>query len=302
MADIHDFTIETGNTFEIIFSYTDQDNIPLDLSNHCVFLRWSTNTGEEYSFSSTNVTTDYELLSDDNGQIIFRLPPRATQTYNFNSATYDLEIQAPNETYTGSGFEITRLVSGSITFINKSVIVDINDLNCDPYLIPKQNNIYRIADINDLQYNGSGIITTETGSGSDTITITDNNIINYADILINGFNYRYPQDLRILLTPPIGNTILLAGHEKIINNAVNFNIIFSNTAASDKFLYNGLSNEPVNITDKTNIIKYNNETLSANLSDLQGISSLGNWTLTIIDDDPLKDGSIDSWSIIINKV
>lgn len=302
MADIHDFTIETGNTFEIIFSYTDQDNVALDLSNHCVFLRWLTDTGEEYSFSSTNITTDYELLSDENGQIIFRLPPRATQAYNFNSATYDLEIQAPNETYTGSGFEITRLVSGSITFINKSVVVDINDLNCDPYLIPKQNNIYRIADINDLQYSGGGIATTETGSGSDTIVITDNNIINYADILINGFNYRYPQDLRILLTPPTGNTILLAGHEKMINNSINFNIIFSNTAASDKFLHNGLSNEPVNITDKTNIIKYNNETLSANLSDLYGTSSLGNWTLTIIDDDPLKDGSIDSWSIIINKV
>lgn len=302
MADIHDFTIETGNTFEITFSYTDEDGVPLDLANHCVFLRWLTDTGEEYSFSSTNITTDYELLSDSSGNIIFRLPPRATQAYAFNSATYDLEIQAPNETYTGSGFEITRLVSGSISFINKSVVVDIDSLNCDPYLIPKQNNIYRIADINDSQYTGGSIATSATGSGSDTITITDNYIINYADILINGFNYRFPQDLRILLTPPAGNTILLAGHEKITNNSTGFNIIFSNTAASDKFLHNGLSNEPVNITDKTSIIKYNNETLSASLSDLQGLSSLGNWTLTIIDDDPLKEGSIDSWGIIINRV
>ena len=49
MADIHDFTIETGNTFEITFSYTDEDNVPLDLANHCVFLRWLTDTGEEYT-------------------------------------------------------------------------------------------------------------------------------------------------------------------------------------------------------------------------------------------------------------
>ena len=56
MADIHDFTIETGNTFEITFSYTDEDGVPLDLSNHCVFLRWLTDTDEEYSFSSTNIS------------------------------------------------------------------------------------------------------------------------------------------------------------------------------------------------------------------------------------------------------
>ena len=117
---------------------------------------------------------------------------------------------------------------------------------------------------------------------------------------INDFNYTYPQDLRILLSPPSGNKILLAGHEKILNNIQNFNIVFSNRAPSDKFLYNVKSNEPARITDKTSIIKYNDETLSADLSVFQNTSTLGNWSLIIVDDDASQAGSIGSWSITFN--
>jgi len=300
MADIYDFSIEAGNIFEVTFNYTDEDGVPINLNNYCVFLRWVSDTGIEENFSSTTSTTDYQIVTGSDGSIKVVIPAKTTQNYNYATATYDLEIQTPNETYTGSGFEVIRLLTGTINFIQKNVSVDINNLRCDPYLFPRTQKFSRIADINDVQYNGNGITTTSLSEASDTITVDDNFTINYIEVLINNFSYRYPQDLRILLTPPTGDTILLSGHEKITNNVQNFNIVFSPKANSSKFLYNGQSNEPINIVDKTSIINYNNLTLTGDLNSVNGTSSLGNWVLTIADDGSLDEGSIGSWGLIIN--
>jgi len=300
MAANHNFDIEVGNLFEITYNYTDSDGVPINLENHCIFLRWLTDTGVEYEFSSTENTTNYSLSGNADGSIVFQIPALTTQGYSFSTATYDLETVGPSETYTGSGKPVERLVSGSITFVSKSVNVDINTLVCDPYFNNQSTDFTRIPDINDVEYQGSGFSTGDTGSNSDTITITDSYNINYLEVSINDFNYTYPQDLRILLSPPSGNKILLAGHEKILNNIQNFNIVFSNRAPSDKFLYNVKSNEPARITDKTSIIKYNDETLSADLSVFQNTSTLGNWSLIIVDDDASQAGSIGSWSITFN--
>ena len=67
-----------------------------------------------------------------------------------------------------------------------------------------------------------------------------------------------------------------------------------------KFLYNVKSNEPARITDKTSIIKYNDETLSADLSVFQNTSTLGDWSLIIVDDDASQAGSIGSWALTFN--
>lgn len=300
MADIYDFSIEAGNIFEVTFNYTDEDGVPINLNNYCVFFRWLSDTGIEENFSSTTSTIDYQIITGSDGSIKIVIPAKTTQNYSYATATYDLEIQTPNETYTGSGFEVVRLLTGTINFIQKNVSVDINNLRCDPYLFPRTQKFSRIADINDVQYNGNGITTTSLSEASDTITVDDNFTINYIEVLINNFSYRYPQDLRILLTPPTGDTILLSGHEKITNNVQNFNIVFSPRANSNKFLYNGQSNEPINIVDKTSIINYNNLTLTGDLNSVNGTSSLGNWVLTIADDGSLDEGSIGSWGLIIN--
>ena len=300
MAASFNFDIETGNLFEIKYNYTDNDGVPINLENHCIFFRWLTDTGVEYKFSSTENTTDYSLSGNSDGSILLQIPARTNQAYSFVTATYDLETVGPSETYTGSGKPVERLVSGSISFIGKSVNVNVDTLVCDPYFNTKTVSSTRIPDINDIEYKGSGFSTVDKGSSSDTITITDSYNINYLEVSINDFNYKYPQDLRILLSPPSGNKILLAGHEKIINNVENFNIIFSNTAPSDKFLHNVQSNEPARITDKTSIIKYNDETLSADLSVFQNTSTLGDWSLIIVDDDASQAGSIGSWALTFN--
>jgi len=300
MADIYDFEIESGNLFQMTFNYTDEDGVPINLNNYCVFLRWVSDTGIEHNFSSTANTSDYEITTSATGSINISIPAKTTQLYTFQTATYDLEIQSPNETYPLSGFEVIRLVSGTITFIQKNVSVDINDLKCDPYLQQSTESFNRIADINDVQYNGNSITTSSVGAASDIIVINENYTINYIEVSINGFSYRYPQDLRIILTPPTSNPILLSGHEKIINNTENFNIVLSPKAASDKFLYNARSGELVNIVDKTNIIKYNDLTLSGSLNSVQGTSSQGSWTLTVIDDSEVGEGSIESWGLVIN--
>jgi len=300
MAVNYNFDMEVGNLFEITYNYTDSDGVPINLENYCVFFRWLTDTGVEYKFSSTENTTDYYLSGNSDGSILLQIPARTNQAYSFASATYDLEMIGPSETYAGSGKPVERLVSGSIAFISKSVGVDVDTLVCDPYFSNKSISSTRIPDINDIEYKGSGFSTADKGSNSDTITITDSYNINYLEVSINDFNYKYPQDLRILLSPPSGNKILLAGHQKIINNVENFNIIFSNTAPSDKFLHNTQSNEPARITDKTSIIKYNDETLSADLSVFQNTSTLGDWSLIIVDDDASQVGSIGSWGLTFN--
>ena len=300
MAANYNFNMEIGNLFQITYNYTDTDGVPINLENHCIFFRWLTDTGVEYKFSSTENTTDYSLSGNSDGSISLKIPARTNQAYSFATATYDLETVGPSETYTGSGKPVERLVSGSITFIGKSVSVNVDTLVCDPYFNTNNVSSNRIPDINDVEYTGSGFSTADKGSSSDTITITDSYNINYLEVSINNFNYKYPQDLRILLSPPSGNKILLAGHEKIINNVENFNIVFSNTAPADKFLYNVKSNEPARITDKTSIIKYNDETLSADLSVFQNTSTLGDWSLIIVDDDASKVGSIGSWALTFN--
>lgn len=304
MADIYNFSIDKGNTFILTFNYTDNDGLPIDLSNYCVFFRWkAVETGEVFNYTNFDTSTSYRLRSYADGNIVLELPAKTSQQFTFNNAVYDLDIQSPNETYSNSGLEITKLVTGSIVFVDQNVS-STGNLVCDPYLRSglSSNQYARILDINDKEYQGEGISTEEIGFGSSTIEINEpDKTIETIEIQLHGFNYRFPQDLRILLQPPSGNKILLAGHNKIINNHPDFNIIFSERAKSGKYLHNIVSAEPCNIYSSTSIIKYNNETLIDSLSVFRNSSANGLWTLIIYDDDPgvASSGSIDKWSLTV---
>ena len=298
----YDFPIESGSATEVTFKYLDTASNLVDISNYAVFLRWKTNTGEIYTFSNCEKSTDYSLTTN-NGYIVFKLPARTTQNYSFLSAIYDLELQQPNEQYAGSGYTLERIVYGTITIIQKNVPVlvplelcklqsqnsECEDLCCDN----------RILDPFSYSYSGDRIDILDNSSGISTINIYDSGVIENIEVSLNNLNHSSPQDLRIVLQPPNGNKILLSGHNKIQNNRPDFNFTFSNKANQNTYLYNVTNFGYANILDKTSIVKLNDETLDSSLNELVGTIPVGNWSLIIFDDDVPVTGYLESWNLIL---
>jgi subtilisin-like proprotein convertase family protein len=299
----YDFPIENGSASEVTFKYLDTASNLVDISNYAVFLRWRTNTGEVYTFSNCEKTTDYSLTTN-NGYVLFKLPAKTTQNYLFTSAVYDLELQHPNEQYAGSGYTLERIVFGTITLVQKNVPVEV-PLELCKLQIP--NNVCedlccdnRILDPFSYSYSGERIDILDNSSGISTINIYDSGVIENIEISLNNLNHSSPEDLRIVLQPPNGNKILLAGHNKIINNRPDFNFTFSNKANQNTYLHNVTNFGYTNILDKTSIVKLNDEILESSLDGLIGTIPVGDWSLIIFDDDIPVSGHLESWNLILN--
>lgn len=298
----YDFLIEQGSAKEIVFNYLDASGNAIDISNYAVYLRWVGNNGQQFSASNCDITSDYSLVTNSSGQIILKLPAKTTQQFTFATASYDLELQSPNEQYYGSGDTLNRILFGTISLVIKNVPqatvplkvcrVQTNaclDLCCDN----------RLLEPDSYSYGGSGIYTNDLGSGVSTIHIYDSGIINFIDVSLNNFNYINPQDLRIFLQPPSGDKILLSAYNKINNNQANLNFTFSKKASSNTYLHNVNNFGYTNIQDKTHIVKLNNENLLSSTDHLVGTDSVGDWKLIIFDDDVSGSGYLESWNIIL---
>lgn len=301
-AALFDFSIESGSASEIVFKYLDPSLNNINISNYAVFFRFKTNTGEIYSFSNCEKNTNYSLTTH-NGYVLLKIPAKTTQNYTFVTAAYDLELQHPNEQYSGSGYTLERIAYGTITIVPKNVPVEVplelcrvqipeescEDMCCDT----------RILDPFAYSYTGDLINILDNTSGVSTINIYDYGTIENIEVAINNFNHPSPQDLRMLLQPPSGNKILLAGHNKIQKNQQNFNFTFSNKANQNTYLYNVSNFGYTNIQDKTSIIKLDNETLESSLDGLIGTIPVGDWSLIVYDDDIVASGYIGSWNLIL---
>lgn len=298
----YDFPIESGSSTEITFKYLDTASNLIDISNYAVFLRWRTNTGQIYTFSNCEKTLDYSLTTN-NGYVVFKLPARTTQGYSFASAVYDLELQQPNEQYTGSGYTLERIVFGTITIVQKNVPIEVPLELCRPQISEDACVDMccdsRILDPFSYNYSGERIDILDNSSGISTINIYDSGIVENIEVSLNNLNHSAPQDLRIVLQPPNGNKILLAGHNKIVNNKPDFNFTFSNKATQNSYLYNVPNFGYTNILDKTSIVKLNDETLESSLDGLIGTIPVGNWSLIIFDDDVPVSGYLESWNLIL---
>lgn len=298
----YDFLIEQGSAKELIFNYLDSSGNAVDISNYAVYLKWIGNNNQQFSATNCDISQDYNLSTNSNGQIILKLPAKTTQQFNWDTAVYDLQLQSPNEQYYGSGDTLIRLLFGTITLVRKNVPdIDIPlrvcrvqanqclDMCCDN----------RLLEPDSYSYGGSGISVGDVGSGVSSIYIYDSGVINFIDVSLNNLNHSSPQDLRIFLQPPSGDKILLAGHDKIYNNRPNFNFTFSKKANNSAYLHNVDNFGYTNIQDKTNIIKLNNESLLSSTDHLIGTDSTGEWQLIIFDDDVLGSGYLESWNIIL---
>lgn len=120
-ATKHDFPIEQGSSFRLQLIYKDQDNNPIDLTNYCARLTWTTNIGEMAIFSTENTDLSLYSFSIDgpNGTLVLMLPASKTNMLNFEIAQYDLEIQSDTDLYVGGGKEVIRLLYGTITLIKR---------------------------------------------------------------------------------------------------------------------------------------------------------------------------------------
>lgn len=130
-ASKHDFIIEQGTSFRLAVTYKDNDGNIIDISNYCARLVWTTNNGVSHTFSTLN--TDYSTykftVDGTNGQILLLIPANTTNSYDFNTAKYDLEIQSPNDLYSGGGKQTLRILYGIVT-ISKRYSSTSSVLDC----------------------------------------------------------------------------------------------------------------------------------------------------------------------------
>lgn len=129
-ASKYDFTIEQGSSFKISLVYKDQAGNPIDLTDWCARLIWKTNTNSLQMFSSSNLDHSVYKFTIDPlaGKLTLMIPATTTNSFNFNTAKYDLELQSPDDLYNGGGKYTTRLLFGTVSiqkrFSQASQILD----------------------------------------------------------------------------------------------------------------------------------------------------------------------------------
>jgi hypothetical protein len=130
----YSFTIEKGTAFVIAFEYKNDNNSPINLTNWCARIRWIEDQASSPTVRTftTNVRNNtYEFTLDPlNGKLILKIPASETAQYTFGSARYDLELQEPNDLYSGGGKKVFRILQGTITLISRNV-PGIDAFQCD---------------------------------------------------------------------------------------------------------------------------------------------------------------------------
>lgn len=120
-ASKYDFAIEQGTSFKISLIYKDANGNPVNLTNWCARLTWKTNTNLIQVFSSQNTDHGvYKFIIDPIvGKLTLMIPSVTTNQFNFNSAKYDLELQSPDDLYSGGGKYTTRLLFGTASIVKR---------------------------------------------------------------------------------------------------------------------------------------------------------------------------------------
>jgi hypothetical protein len=121
----YNFNIEKGTAFVMAFEYRDDNNQPINITNWCARLRWiedqPTNPTVRTFITNTR-TSAYEFTIDPLlGKIVLKIPASETAQYSFGTARYDMELQEPNDLYSGGGKKVFRILQGSVGFLDRNV-------------------------------------------------------------------------------------------------------------------------------------------------------------------------------------
>lgn len=132
-ASKYDFTIEQGSSFRLTLVYKDSNGNIIDLTNWCARLTWKTNTSSVQTFTTENI--DYSVykftIEPVLGKLTLLIPAATTNSFTFNNAKYDLELQSDDDFYLGGGKSIIRLLYGNI-IISKRYSQSTTLLECTP--------------------------------------------------------------------------------------------------------------------------------------------------------------------------
>lgn len=120
-ASKYDFSIEQGSSFKLSLVYKDENNNPIDLTNWCARLTWKTNTNTTQTFSTENIDYSVYKFSMEPliGKLTLLIPASTTNSFNFNNAKYDLELQSDDDLYSGGGKYIIRLIYGTVSIVKR---------------------------------------------------------------------------------------------------------------------------------------------------------------------------------------
>ncbi len=120
-ASKYDFTIEQGSSFRLSLIYKDSERNIIDLTNWCARLTWKTNTSTTQTFSTENL--DYGVykftIEPELGKITLLIPASTTNSFSFNNAKYDLELQSDEDFYSGGGKSVIRILYGTIVIAKR---------------------------------------------------------------------------------------------------------------------------------------------------------------------------------------
>lgn len=119
-ATKYDFNIEQGSSFKLSLVYKDANGDPINLTGWCARLIWTTNLNVTQTFITTNIDYSVYKFSIDAalGKVTLLIPPETTNSFSFDNAKYDLELQSDEDFYVGSGKDVIRILYGTLT-LNK---------------------------------------------------------------------------------------------------------------------------------------------------------------------------------------
>lgn len=120
-ASKYDFSIEQGSSFKLSLVYKNDSGNPVDLTNWCARLTWKTNTNTIQAFSSENIDHSVYKFTIEPllGKLTLLIPASTTNSFNFNNAKYDLELQSDDDLYSGGGKYIIRLLYGTTNIVKR---------------------------------------------------------------------------------------------------------------------------------------------------------------------------------------
>lgn len=130
-ATQYDFNIEQGSSFKMSLVYKDKNRNIVDLTNWCARLVMNTNTNKTMIFDTSNIDYSVYKFSIDgaNGKLTLLIPAETTNNWTFKKARYDLELQSPDDLYSGGGKYTSRILFGNIN-INKRFSLTSSSMSC----------------------------------------------------------------------------------------------------------------------------------------------------------------------------
>lgn len=131
-ASQYNFSIDQGTSFGLVLTSKDSNGSIINLTNYCARLSMTTSNGQIYVFTTENTDyANYKFFIEGNlGKISLLIPASTTNSYMFDNARYDFELQSPNDYYVGGGKYTERILYGNI-ILNKRFSKSPSLLDCN---------------------------------------------------------------------------------------------------------------------------------------------------------------------------